>query len=366
MEPHLAENFGNPSSLHRWGRAARNSIETAREGIADLLGVDAGEVFFVRGGTEADNLAVLGRARPGLRIGDRTRIVVSAIEHSAVREAALQAEREGAEVHHVGVDPEAGLDLAHLDALLDEQPALVSIMWVNNEIGAVLPVAEVGARCRAAGVPYHTDAVQALGRVPVHLADSPVDLVTFSGHKLGGPKGTGVLVLRSGIKLDPLHYGGGQEDGIRPGTQDVAGAVGVWTAFRLALGERESEAQRLESLRDSLAEGLSRHLPDLRVHGAGLERAPHILNVGVRDVDGATLMMALDLQGVAVSQGSACSSGASRRSHVLEALYGEQAEAATPIRFSLGLGTDEPEIEEAVRRTVAAVEKINMLERVGR
>ncbi len=362
MAPYLDREWGNPSSVHRWGRSARNAVEEARERVAEALGVSATEVFFVRGGTEADNLAFLGRTRSARAGGNGVRAALTTVEHSALREAAAQAEREGAQVYRLSVSPGGEVDLEALDRFLGEGGAVVSVMWVNNETGLRLPVEQVAQRCRAHGVPFHTDAVQALGRVPVELASVPWDLVTFSAHKVGGPKGAAVLLARDVESLAPLHYGGGQEHGLRPGTEDVAGAVGLARAVGLAVEEREAEEARLTRLRESLEAGLRARIRNLRVHGEEGIRAPHLLNVGVPGLDAAALVMSLDLAGVAASQGSACRSGSSTGSPVLEALYGEEVEGVATLRLSLGWTTGPEQVEEAVRRIASTVEKLLEME----
>lgn len=359
MDPFLGERFGNPSSIHRWGRRAAASLEGARTRIAGALGADPGEVRFVRGGTEGANLALLGRVLAARAAGLPPRVVVSMVEHRAVLDSLAGVRTLGGEGTLLPVDP-VGVPLAgELGAALASRPAVVSLMMVNNETGIVHPVSPVAARCRAAGVAIHTDAVQAVGRIPVDLRDLPVDLLTLSGHKLGGPAGAGVLVIRGGVTLEPLLHGGGQEGGIRPGTEDVAGAVGLAEAVALAVAEQDHESLRLEELRDELEARLTASIPELRVHGADAPRAPHILHVGIPGVDPDLLVPALDLEGLGASRGSACSSGASRPSHVLEALYGPvYAREVAPLRLSLGRTTRAAEVEEAAGRVARVVGRL--------
>ncbi|HEX9885119.1 MAG TPA: cysteine desulfurase family protein [Longimicrobiales bacterium] len=359
MAPYLDEAFGNPSSAHRWGRQAAAALEGARASVAATLGARPPEVHFTRGGTESDNLAIFGRARLPRPGGGRPSIVHSAVEHHAVLEAARWEEALGVRRRVLAVDPTGRLDLDALDQALEDLPAVVSVMWVNNEVGMVLPVPEVAERCQARGVPLHTDAVQAVGKVPVRVDDVPVALLTVTGHKIYGPKSTGVLFVREGTELAPLLHGGGQERGVRPGTQDVAGAVGLAEALALAVAERESEAARLGGLRDGLEAALRARLPSLVVHGGGAPRAPHVVNVGIPGIDGAALVAALDLDGVAVSGGSACASGATTASHVLEALFGPAVGTRAALRFSLGRGTLPEHVERAVEATVRAVERMS-------
>lgn len=354
MLPFWDECFGNPSSVHRWGRAARAALDTARAQMAEVLGASPGEIVFTRCGTEADNLAVLGRARmaPGAPV------VCSAIEHRAVLAAADAAVAEGSMLHLLAVDRQGVVQLDVLEELLRRNPAVVSVMWVNNEVGTVQPVREIAERCRAAGVTFHTDAVQALGKLAVRVDEVPADLLSISAHKLGGPKGVGALFVRRGTEVAPLLHGGAQERGLRAGTEDVAGAVGLATAAMLAETERAAESERLRSLRDTLEAGLREQVPDLLVNGAGADRSPTILNVSVPGADPEMLLPALDAEGLAVSSGSACSSGAVRASHVLVAMELPPELAGPSVRFSLGRTTNREHIERALAIFPGVVERL--------
>jgi cysteine desulfurase len=362
MAPFLDRAFGNPSSLHRWGREAAAALAEARATCAAVLGARVSEILFVRGGTESDNLAVRGRAARLRAEGRIPTVVVSAVEHAAVLGAAREATARGAgRLETLPVAEDGAVDLDRLDRALASAPAVVSLMWVNNETGMLLPVREVAEPCRAAGATFHTDAVQALGKVPVRVDALPVDLLTATAHKLGGPKGTGLLFCREGTWLSPLLYGGGQERALRPGTEDVAGAVGMATALRLAAAELVEEAPRLETLRDRLEGGLTRRIPGLRVNAGRAPRAPHISSVAIPGVDGETLLAALDLEGLAASGGAACHSGASAGSHVIAALYGDEDPYAT-VRFSLGAGIALNGVERAASITAAVVERLRAVE----
>ncbi|CAN5701226.1 cysteine desulfurase NifS [soil metagenome] len=354
MLPFWDECFGNPSSVHRWGRAARAALDTARVQLAEVLGASPGEIVFTRGGTEDDNLAVLGRTRmaPGAPV------VCSAIEHRAVLAAGDAAVSEGATLHLLAVNRQGVVQLDVLEELLRQNPAVVSVMWVNNEVGTIQPVREIAERCRAAGVTFHTDAVQALGKLAVRVDEVPADLLSISAHKLGGPKGVGALFVRCGTEVAPLLHGGAQERGLRAGTEDVAGAVGLATAAMLAEAERTIEMERLRSLRDSLEAGLRERVADMMVNGEGTDRSPTILNVSVPGADPEMLLPALDAEGFAVSSGSACSSGAVRASHVLVAM-GLPPELAGPsVRFSLGRTTNREHIERALAIFPGVVERL--------
>ena len=340
MEPFYGPRFGNPSSTHRWGREARAALDEARERIARCLGAQTDEICFTSGGTEADNLAVLGSWRA--RDKHRTALVSTAIEHKAVLASVHQAAREGAEERIAPVTSDGIVDVGEFEALLGDDVALCSIMWVNNEIGTIQPIPELSGRARAKGIVFHTDAVQAFGKIPVDVRETPVDLLTLSGHKIGAPKGSGAIFVRRGTTLEPLLHGGSQDRGRRPGTENVAAAVGLARAAELAMEEREQEMTRLAALRDRLETALLERVPDAMVHGRGAPRAAHILNLSVPGTDSESLLMALDLAGVACSSGSACQSGSVTPSHVLLALGVPRELASAAVRMSLGpMTTDE-------------------------
>jgi cysteine desulfurase len=352
--PFLGERWGNPSSAHRWGREARAALEDARVRLAAVLGASPAEVVFTRGGTESDNLAVLGRARavPGAPV------VCSAVEHKAVLASAKAACREGSPFRALPVDGDGVVREEALPELLAERPAVVSVMWANNETGALQPVERIAARCREAGAVFHTDAVQAFGKVPVRVDRVPVDLLSLSAHKFGGPVGVGALFVRRGTELRPLLFGGSQERALRPGTEDVVGAVGMAVAAELAARGPEEETARLRALRDRLEAGLRAAIPELVVHAAGAERLPTLLNVSVPGAAADALLPTLDLEGIAASSGSACTSGAVEPSHVLTAM-GIPAEVAGPsVRFSLGRGTTQEEVERVLAVVPPLVERL--------
>jgi cysteine desulfurase len=359
MAPYMDGVFGNPSSTHRWGRQAAAALAEARSRVADLLGARFSEIHFVRGGTESDNLAVAGRVAR-LRADGRTpTVAVSSVEHKAVLDAAAHATARGAgRLVTLEVSASAEVDTEALDRALASGATVVSMMWVNNETGMILPVEEVAARTHAAGGTFHTDAVQAVGKLPVRSDAVPVDLLTATGHKIYGPKGTGMLFVREGTHLSPLLYGGGQERALRPGTEDVAGAVGLATAMELAVKERETEAPRLHALRFRLEAGLAGGVPRLRVNGGDGPRAPHITSVSFPGIDGGSMVMALDLLGIAASGGSACNSGSTAASHVIAALYGPGDDAGT-LRFSLGRSTGDADVDRAVGATVQVAARLS-------
>lgn len=357
MQPFWAERFGNPSSPHAAGRAARAALDEARRRLARALDGERGVVAFTGCGSEADNLAVLGfaRQRPAARV------LHSAVEHKGVLAAARAATAEGADVVPLPVDARGVLRLDALEAELtrsDGRPTLVSVMWANNETGVLQPVAEVARLCRTHGAVFHTDAVQAFGKVPVDVDEVRADLVALSAHKIGGPKGIGALFLREPLDLAPTVYGGGHERGLRSGTPAVPLAVGFAEAGERAVGERPNEAARLGALRDRLEAGLSAEIPDLEINGAGAPRLPNILNASLAGVTIDALLMALDLEGIAVSSGSACTTGAVEPSHVAVAMGREGEWAENTLRFSLGWASREDDVDRAldvVPRVVARV-----------
>src|SRR5881628_2547434 len=289
MLPYLGKDaFGNPSSAHRFGRAARAGIEEAKRSIAEALGgaTEPSQVIFTSGGTEADNLAVIGCALAARDHGGPFRAAVSAIEHKAVLAAAHALTRLGGEEIVLPVNASGTVEEDALAEALTRGAAVVSVMWVNNEVGVIQPVARLAARCRAAGVPFHTDAVQAFGKIPVSLRDVDCTFLTISGHKIGAPKGIGALVVRDRHAVEAIIHGGGQQFGIRPGTENVAGAVALGKAAALATAELAVEAERLRRLRDQLADRLREGVSDLTINGEAAPRAPHVLNVAVPGADG--------------------------------------------------------------------------------
>jgi cysteine desulfurase len=350
--------LGNPSSLHASGRAARKSVEESRETVAAVLGARPGEVVFTSGGTEADNLAVKGLfwAR---RAADprRTRILASAVEHHAVLDAVQWlAEAEGATVEWLPVDRLGRVDLATLDAALNRDPqtvALVTVMWASNEVGTVQPVARVVEAARAHGVPVHSDAVQAVGQLPVDFAATGLDAMTISGHKVGGPMGVGALVVRREVELVPVLHGGGQEREVRSGTLDVAAIAGFAAAVDAATAARAEEAPRLAALRDALVASVLAAAPDAVLNGdAGADgRLPGNAHLSFPGCEGDSLMLLLDARGIECSTGSACSAGVPEPSHVLLAMGVDPLLARGSLRFSLGhtsTGADVDAVAEAI------------------
>jgi len=340
----LRDLFGNPSSAHAEGARARAAVEAAREQVAALVGARPAEVVFTSGATEANHLAVHGVARgPGAR-----GLVASAVEHPSVDEPLAALAGEGFPVARIPVDAEGRLDLAALDAALAAGAALCSCIWAQNETGVVSPVEAVAERCRARGVPLHVDATQAVGKLPVRLDRVPADLLSASAHKLNGPKGVGFLVVRGARELAPWQRGGGQERGRRGGTVNAPGIVGLGVAAALAAAELSERAEHAAALRDRLWEGIAAKVPRVRRNGAPEALLPNTLNVEIAGAPGDVLVEALDGEGVAASAGAACASGALHPSAALVAMGRTPAEARGAVRFSVGLGNDEAQVDRVV------------------
>jgi cysteine desulfurase len=362
MMPYLTDqSFGNPSSAHRFGRAARAGIEQSRRQIAESLGAEPSQVIFTSGGTEADNLSIVGAALAARDRGGAMCAAVSAIEHKAVLAAAHAVCHLGGKEVLLPVNRDGLLEMDALDEALAQAPAVVSVMWVNNEVGVIQPVGEIASRCREAGVIFHTDAVQAVGKVPVSVQSLCCTLLTISGHKIGAPKGIGALIVRDRKAVEAILHGGGQQYGIRPGTENVAGAVALGRAVQLAAAEQAARAARLCQLRNELATRLQAAVPDLVVNAEQSPRAPHLLSVAVPGADSEALLMHLDLAGVAASSGSACSTGAVEPSHVLVAMGVSRELALGTIRFSFGRESSQLDVDRAAEVVPAVVAKVRKL-----
>lgn len=351
--------FGNASSVHQGGREARARLDTARAKVARLLGCEPKEVTFTGSGSEADALALVGawHARPAPQ---KRRLVTSAVEHPALLAAAAQLEREGAQVVRVAPGADGRVREEDVLAALTPDTALCSLMWANNETGVVQPVAQVARACRQRGVLFHTDAVQAAGKVPLSLREVDADLLSLSAHKFGGPPGVGVLVVRKGVDVQALTPGH-QEGGRRGGTQNVPHAEALALALELAAAEQPEVSARVGALRDAFEREVRASLPDVEVNGAGAPRVPNTSNLRFGGVEGEALLMALDLDGICASSGAACASGTLTPSHVLRAMGLTPAQARGSLRFSLGPGTSEAEVERvlgALRQSVPRVREL--------
>jgi cysteine desulfurase len=342
-----AAGYGNPASPHQLGRQARRVLESAREGVASILGADltgrnADRVIFTSGGTEANNLAIRGLAgsEPG-------RVIVSTIEHSSTIGAAASLQQTGFEICQLPVTTDGVVDPGRLTELLVSETRLVSVMYGNNETGVVQPVAELASVCRQAGVAMHTDAVQVAGKLPIHFRELGVDSLSVSAHKFHGPVGVGAVLLRHGVRLDPILFGGKQQSGLRPGTESVALAVGMYRALELWEQEAADRELRMRRMRNELETRLRMGMPELVINGTGAPRLPHTASVSFPGLDRQALLMALDLAGLCCSTGSACVSGSTEPSSVLVAMGCPAPVIAGALRLSLGATTTMEEIERA-------------------
>lgn len=362
MLPYLrADAFGNPSSSHKFGRVARNGLEQARRQVAEAVGAEPSQVFFTSGGTEADNLAIIGSALAARDQGRPMLAVVTAIEHKAILAAAHAVCHLGGQEIILPVGADGVVDRDALDAALAQRPAVVSTMWVNNEIGVMQPVTELAARCRSAGAIFHTDAVQAFGKVAINFAAGSCALMTISGHKVGAPKGIGALIVADRKMVESILHGGGQQFGVRPGTENVPGAVAFGMAAQLAASEQSAETARLGALRDSLVARLRAEIPDLVINAESGPRAPHILNIAIPGAENEAMLMHLDMQGVAASGGSACSTGAVEPSHVLTALGVPRELALCSLRLSFGHESTMADVDRVVAVLPKVVGKVRKL-----
>lgn len=358
MLPVLREHFGNPSSIHSHGRFARVRMDEAREQVADLIHAHPGEIVFTSGGTESDNLAVQGAA---FALQDKGRhIITSRIEHPAVLNACRELEKLGFEVDYLSVNRFGRVDLEQLQQVVNDKTILITIQQGNSEVGTLQDIRKIGEIARARGVLFHTDAVQSVGKVPVDVKELPVDLLSFSAHKLNGPKGAGALYLRKGCpKLYPLISGGGQEKKRRGGTENVAGIVGFGKACEIAKRQLESPGfNYLERIRDGLYQSITNVVSGVEFYGDRESRLPNTLSLGFEGVGGDTLLMGLDVEGISVSTGSACSSGSPLPSHVLLAMGIPEEKINGSLRFSVGWSNTRDEMErvsETLRRIIQRI-----------
>lgn len=359
MLPYLGVRFGNPSSIYSEGREARKAVEEARAQVAKALGADPGEITFTSGGTEADNLAVLGVARANRERGNH--IVTTAVEHHAVLEPCHYLEREGFEVSVLPVDGAGLVDPGEVRRAIRPSTLLVSVMHANNEIGTVQPIEEISAMCREAGVYLHSDAVQTVGALEVDVNRLGVDLLSVSAHKLYGPKGTGCLYARRGTKLEGIILGGGQERRLRSGTENVAGIVGFGVAMKLAAEEWEQRSDHVRPLRDRLIAGILEGVPHTRLNGDRERRLPNNVNVLFDFIEGEAICLRLDFQGIAASTGSACSSESGEASHVLLALGIPQQKAHGSLRLTLGRENTDEDVDYLLEKLPPVIEELRRM-----
>lgn len=359
MLPYFTENFGNPNSQHAFGRETVAAVDAARDEIASLIGAKPSEIYFTSGGTEADNWALRGAAQALAHKGKH--LIVSAVEHPAMIATAKDLAKKGFEVTFAEVDEYGKADLAKLERAIRPDTTFIGVMTANNEVGTVQPVAEISAMARARGIVFFTDAVQAVGALKTDVKLPAVDMLSFSGHKFYGPKGIGVLYVRAGLRIDRLVTGGHQERGMRGGTTNVPAVVGIAEALRIATEELDRNAAYVASLRDRFISRVLREIPYVKLNGHPKDRLPANANFSFRYIEGESLLYSLDLAGVAVSSGSACSSGSLEPSHVLLAMGVPEGLAHGSIRFSFGKDNTPEEVDYAVDRLKEIVVKLRAL-----
>lgn len=359
MKPYFTEFYGNPSSVHRIGQKSKKALEDAREKISKLLNVRASELIFTSGGTEADNLAILGVARYYKEKGNH--IITSVIEHPGVLNTCKKLEEEGFEVSYLPVDKKGIVKLDELKKLIKKETILISIMHGNNEIGTIQPVEEIGALAKENKIFFHVDAVQTVGKIPVNPKAMNIDLLAFSAHKFYGPKGVGALYVRNGIKLSKVLLGGHQERNRRPGTENLAGIVGMAKAMELALADLDEDVKRETELRNYLEAGLEKAIPEVIVNGDREKRLPGTLSLTIKYVEGESILLNLDMKGIACSSGSACTSGSLEPSHVVLALGVPMEYAHGTLRFSVGKYNTKEEMDYVIDELPAIVERIRSM-----
>src|SRR5215469_2363097 len=362
MLPYFSGEFGNASSIHTYGQKARAAVETAREHVAALIAARPQEIFFTSGGTESDNHAIFGIVSSAAASpSSRPHVITSFVEHEAVLNACQALEKQGVDVTYLHVDQDGLIDLEDLRAAIRKETVLITIMHANNELGTVQPLEDVGRIAKDADVYFHTDAVQSAGKIPIDVNQSQLDLLSLSGHKLYAPKGVGALYVRGGTRLRQLLYGGHHQRGMRPGTENVAGIVGLGKAAEIARQSLANDAKRLGALRDQLEHGLLHRVPHSRVNAPRAPRTPNTANLVFPGVEGEALLIALDLKGLACSTGAACSSGAVEPSHVLTAIGLPAEEARASLRFSLGRHTTQADIDFALQVIPGVVAQLRQL-----
>ena len=376
MLPYFSAEFGNASSIHGPGQRARSAVETAREQVAALIGARPQEIVFTSGGTESDNHAIFGVVAANQSSASAPHLITSLIEHEAVLNTCQELEKRGVTVSYLSVDKngtvspdtvrqaikiDAPEPFAHGNAGVKQQTQLITIMHANNELGTIQPLEVIGRIAREHKIPFHTDAVQSVGKIPIDVNSLSVDLLSLSGHKLYAPKGVGALYIRSGTRVQQLLYGGHHQRGFRPGTENVAGIVGLGKAAEIARESLAHDSARVSALRDKLERGLLERIPHTRVNGGDAPRTPNTTNIVFSGVEGEALVIALDLKGLACSVGAACSSGAVEPSHVLTAIGLSQEDAKSSLRFSLGRHTTDAEIDFALEVIPAAVSQLRAL-----
>ena len=359
MKPYFTNSFGNASTLYSLGREAKNAMESARQEVASIIGAEPKEIIFTSGGTESDNIALLGTARKLKNKGKH--IITSDIEHPAVDETCKYLEKNGYTVTYLPVYEEGIVRVKDLEDAITDETILITIMHANNEIGTIQPIAEIGKIANERGIYFHTDAVQTVGKIPVNVKEMNVDMLSLSSHKLYGPKGIGALYIKKGVRIEPIMYGGGHERGFRPGTENVPGIVGLGKACSIASQNLEDNARKLTTLRDKLIDTVLDENEDSYLNGHRTKRLPNNANFRFDAIEGESLILHLDSKGIAASTGSACSSTKLEASHVLLAIGLEKEEAHGSLRISLGTENTEENIEYAITAIKEVVEKLRKM-----
>jgi cysteine desulfurase len=359
MKPYFTNEFGNASTLYSLGRNAKNAMESARQEVATIIGADPKEIIFTSGGTESDNIAILGTARKLKNKGNH--IITSDIEHPAVEETCKYLEKNGYKITYLPVYKEGIVRVKDLEDAITDETILITIMHANNEIGTIQPIAEIGKIANERGIYFHTDAVQTVGKIPVNVIEMNVDMLSLSSHKLYGPKGIGALYIKKGVRIEPLMYGGGHERGFRPGTENIPGIVGLGKACSIANQNIEDNARKLTNLRNKLIDAVLEQNKDSYLNGHRTKRLPNNANFRFDAIEGESLILHLDFKGIAASTGSACSSTKLEASHVLLAIGLEKEEAHGSLRISLGIENTEEDIDYAITAIKEVVEKLRKM-----
>jgi cysteine desulfurase len=362
MIPYMEEIYGNASSVHSFGREAKKALDDSREKMASLIGAEPSEIYFTACGTESDNIALAGYMR---YLGNSGKSLVSTqVEHSAILKTGAKLQKEGFKVEFTGVDRDGIVDFEELREK-SKKAALVSVMHANNETGVIQDIAAIAGIAHENGAVFHTDAVQSAGKVQINVKKMGIDMLSMSAHKLNALKGVGLLYIRTGIMVEPLTYGGSHERGLRPGTENIPGIAGFAKAFELAVNERDSENSFLAGLRDKLEKGIANSVPEVLFNGRKSPRLPGTSNISFPGVDGEALLFSMDMEGIAVSTGSACTSGEVQPSHVLVAMGVEPNVAQSSIRFSMGYGTGEDAVEHVLKVMPQIVERLRKISGKG-
>ncbi len=356
MLPYMCDVYGNASSLHFFGREAASAVDEARATLANLIGAKASEIYVTSGGTESDNWALRGVMEANKKNGKH--LITTVIEHPAMIQTCKQLEREGYEVTYVGVDSDGRVSLDDIENAVRDDTVMISVMFANNEMGAIQPIKEIGAFCKENGIIFHTDAVQAMGSIKIDVNEYNIDLLSLSAHKFHGPKGIGLLYVRSGVRINKLINGGHQERSYRPGTTNTAGIVGMAKALSIAVEEMEENNKKVKFLRDRFIDGVLARISDCKLNGGREHRLVSNANFSFAYIEGESILMTLDLNGIAVSSGSACSSGSLEPSYVILATGAEIEEAHSSIRFSFGKDNTIEEVDYVLDTLVQTIEKL--------